>query len=232
MPHPSPPLVGSLAGFVGWALLGFITAIAGGCKGQTARDVPLPRPDQPTARKVIAQGQILPAGGFIQLVAQPGDVVEEIRVAVGDTVEAGQVLAVMRSKAIRAAKQAALMQQRSEAAREQNQAVTLAQQQVTAAELELKHVQARQQAQQHNAELLELARQQVEATQGVLTKLEEISADALTSEFVGKLELDRQRLAVGEAQLNYRRQQEVYRQATEDLQWAERARAGKPHKRF
>ncbi len=204
-------------------LVGLLVCLVAGCRNRSAEPAPPPSAARASGQRVIAQGLILPATGMIHLMSQPGDPVQEMRVAVGQQVEEGQVLAIMRSEALRTAQRQTLEQQRRQAERELRQAITAAEQAVAAAQLQLDQVQAQQQALTRNAKLLGLAEQQVAASRGVLSQLEALAANSLTSEFVGKLEVDRQRLALGEAELEFARQQEQHQQADDDLRWAQLA---------
>ncbi len=189
-----------------------------GCESQP-KDLPsaidLPRRDA-----IIAQGQILPAGGIVQLTATPGDVVATMLVAVGDHVSPGQSLLEMRSQAVSEARLRTLLKRREEAARERKVALMSAERQLAAAELKLQHVHSQQQSLERKTELLDLAKEQVLAAESVLQKLESIAANAATSQFVGRLEIDQQRIALGETRLNYRQQTEAHQQALQDLGWA------------
>lgn len=177
--------------------------------------------DQRTAlAQVIAQGQLMPAGGLIQLGAQPGDVAQEIKVAVGQEVQAGESLVVMRSKQVLEARRAMLHQQRSEAQREQKNAIAMAQRQAEAAALKKRHAESQQASLDRKSDLLQLAKAQVETSQHILSQLENISKQKMTSEFVGSLEIDRQRLVADEARLAFMQQQETHVQLKEDLAWA------------
>lgn len=188
--------------------------------------IPRPPSAQSTASqksRVNAQGQILPAGGFIQLVSTPGDIVEAVHVRVGDSVTQGQKLVTLRSESVREKQMQALLARRVGAEREQALAVSKAQQQLNAALLKKERVEAQRASLGRKQELLALAQGQVDASNRVLSKLQSIATDSITREFVGQLEIDRQRIAVNESQLEYQQQVEAQRQASEDLAWAARA---------
>lgn len=167
----------------------------------------------------MAQGQILPAGGIVQLSAPPGDVVTSIAVSVGQQVEPGQLLLSLQSGQVAEARLKTLHKRREQAVRERNQAVASAQQQLSSADLQLEQLKSQQAAAQRSTDLLALAKQQVESSEKVLKKLQAIAANAATSEFVGALEIDRQRIQLAEAELNYRRQAESQQQSEDDLTW-------------
>ena len=207
---PASCLVGSLL---------FVTACERG-------KIPAPPSAQALAaqkNRVIAQGQILPASGFIQLVSTPGDIVEAVHVRVGDSVTRGQKLVTLRSESVREKQMQALLARRSGAAREQALAVSKAQQQRDAALMKKERVEAQRASLDRKQQLLGLAQGQVEASNRMLSKLQSLAKDSVTREFVGQLEIDRQRIAVDESQLQYQQQVEAQRQAAEDLEWAARA---------
>lgn len=172
-----------------------------------------------TSRSVMAQGQILPAGGIVQLSSPPGDVITHIAVSVGEQVEAGQLLITLQSGQVAEARLKTLHKRREQAVREREQAIATAQQQVASADLKLGQLKSQQAATQRTTDLLALAKQQVESSESVLKKLQAIAANAATSEFVGALEIDRQRIRLAEAELNYRRQAESQQQSEDELTW-------------
>lgn len=170
--------------------------------------------------KVIAQGQILPSGGFIRLAGKPGDIVDEVLVTSGDKVQAQAPLVKLRSESINAGQLAVLEARRAEASRTRDNTILTAQQNVKAAQLKLDHLSGQQVSLARKSELLNLAREQVAATQKVLKQLQSIAADAVTGEFVGQIEIDRQQVSVSQADLNFRQQEEAHAQAAQDLEFA------------
>lgn len=196
-------------------------ALGGGCTPQPHNVPPPATLAQPA--QVVAQGVILPAGGIVQLSAAPGDVVASLCVEVGQPVSAGHVLLEMRSGSQVAAELRTLGKRREEAARQRDLAIAAAQQQMSAAELQLQRLQAQRTQLSTQADLLKLAAQQVESAERVLQQLQTISSNPATRDFIGQLEVDRQRIAVGEAQLNYRQQLATQQQSEEELRWAVRS---------
>ncbi|MEZ6149348.1 MAG: efflux RND transporter periplasmic adaptor subunit [Pirellulaceae bacterium] len=196
---------------------------SGGCdrppSGSTPRTASAP-PKVVTQQRIIAQGQILPAGGIVKLSATPGDIVSHVGVAVGDQVQAGQTLLTMQSRQVADAKLKTLHKRREDAARQREQAIAAAQQRLSATELKLEQLKARQAAAQRTDKLLDLAKQLVDASKNVFQKLLDISANPATQGFVGELEIDRQRIQVAQAELDYARQAETQKQTSEELAWS------------
>jgi HlyD family secretion protein len=167
---------------------------------------------------VIAQGQILPAGGILQLAATPGDVVQEIHVdRLGARVAAGAELAVMRSAAVRQREIEACKAQLRAAEQQKTQGIQQAKSSLAIAKAKRDSIQSQIDSLPRKKELLELAEQQVQAAQAMLEKLERISGDNRTQGFIGGLEVDRQRMEVREARLKFAEQRETYLQAEQDL---------------
>lgn len=173
--------------------------------------------------KVIAQGQILPAGGVVRLLGAPGDIVDEVLVETGQEVTAGQQLIRLRSESVAAAQLAVLNARRSEADATLARTIDAAKQQVAASELKLEHLAAQKKQLEQNASLLELANEQVESTKRVMRQLEAISNDDVAGGYVGQIEIDRQKVSVGEAELAYKQKLSAQQQAAEDLRFAEKA---------
>ena len=173
------------------------------------------------ASRILAQGQILPAGGVIRLSATPGDVVEKVLVQeLGQLVSQGSELVVMRSAAVRQKELLALRAQLQSAVQQKQQAIVQAESQVEIAKGKLLNTQAKMNALPRQEELLKLAEKQVLLAEEMLQKLKNISEDRRTREFVGAMEVDRQEIAVGEARLKYLEQRETYLQAEQDLKLA------------
>lgn len=218
MPSLTYSLSGSAAARVGLLLFWLLSTV--GCNRASAPSAASTLVAPAASGKVIAQGQLLPADGIIQLFGLPGDPVAEIHVAVGEEVPAGKPLVSMRSGTMRAAQLRTFEQQLLEAERTQANAVAAAQMELRAAELRLTQVESQRQAIARQAELLELAQLQVTEAERIVGQLERISHNALTQEFVGQIEVDRQRLTVSQSRLNYRQQLERQLQATEELEGA------------
>ncbi len=177
--------------------------------------------ERPQASRILAQGQILPAGGMIRLSATPGDVVQEVIVQnLGQEVAQGSELVVMRSAALREKELQALRAQLQAAEQQKAQAIVQAESQVEIAQGQLLNAQAKMEALPRQENLLKLAEKQVGLAEEVLQKLERISQDQRTREFVGAMEVDRQEIAVGEARLKYLQQRESYLQTKQDLELA------------
>ncbi len=179
-----------------------------------------PATNLPPRETIIAQGQILPVEGIVQLAAAPGDVVAKKLTRVGDQVTQGQALLEMRSQSLAQARLKTLTARRDDAQRERNNSLATAARQLAATELKLEHLQSQKSSLGRKAELLKAAQEQVADSERILKKLEAISANPTTSEFVGQLEIDRQRLSIKQSQINYQQQAEAHRQAEEELAWA------------
>lgn len=170
--------------------------------------------------QVVAQGQILPANGLIRLAATPGDTVENVNIAVGDEVTTDQPLIVMRSHQVRKSQLEAVNIRLEDAKQQQVAAIEQAKLGVTAAELKVKQTRSQFDSAGRQDTLLALAKDQVDASKSLLQKLESITSDPLTKQFIGGIELKRQQIAVAEAELKYRQQVESLSQTRESIEWA------------
>lgn len=195
-----------------------------GCLGKDSTSTAANAKQQRTRpTRIVGQGQLLPADGLIRLAATPGDVVDEIAVAVGDSVIAGQRLITLRSLRLRQSQLTAIDRRYADAQQQQANAIQAAKLRLEAAELKLRQVDAQQAALTRQTASMELAKQQVSTAKQILTRLENISADPLTKHFVGHIELDRQRLTVDDAELQYRQESEKLTQAKESIEWSRTA---------
>lgn len=199
-------------------LFGLMLALVafGGCNSNSPSR-PSVKPKTPVARssKVIAQGQILPAGGLIRLAATPGDIVDRIDVAIGDPVVASQPLMTMRSLKIHQARMQAAQSRLEDAKQQKENAIEQARLQLTATQVKLDQIAAQTKALTRQEELLKLAEKQVAASEKVFDRLSSIAKDPLTRDFVGTLQVEQQQIAVSEAQLKYRQQAEAFERSKE-----------------
>ena len=179
---------------------------------------PLKRP-----LKIIAQGQILPTGGLIRLAATPGDIIDQIHVAVGDSVAANQILMTMRSLKLHNARMEALQSRLEDVRLQHTSAIEQARLRVNATEVKLDQFTAQTKALDRQESILKLAANQITASERVLERLKSIANDPLTSEFVGTLQIEQQQIAIGEAQLKYRQQAESFQQSKETSEFGNTA---------
>ncbi len=175
------------------------------------------------SQRVVAQGQIMPSGGIVKIYSAPGDVVVELPTQVGAHVESGQVLARLRSEASVRAQRAALEEQQRSALRTRENAIRQAELQVSAARLKMQQIEVRRQSVVEQTKLLQLAQQQVIGSEKLLTGLQNVANDDLTREFIGQMDIDRQKLAVDEARLKFLQQQQAHHDAQQEIQLAVQA---------
>ena len=89
----------------------------------------------------------------------------------------------------------------------------------SATENKLAQIAAQAKALGRQEEILKLAEKQVTGSEKALERLNSIATDPLTSNFVGTLQIDQQRMALNEAQLKYRQQVENFQQAKEAVEF-------------
>ena len=202
-------------------LVGLITlTVTPGCNsGSSTGTTVKAKPPIAKPSKIVAEGQILPAGGLIRLAATPGDIVDRVDVGVGDYVTAGQPLIIMRSLKLHEARVEALQRRFEDAKQQQASAIEQARLRLTATENKLAQIAAQAKALNRQEEILKLAEKQVTGSEKALERLNSIATDPLTSNFVGTLQIDQQRMAVNEAQLKYRQQVESFQQAKEAVEF-------------
>jgi HlyD family secretion protein len=116
-----------------------------------------------------------------------------------------------------------LAEKRLEEAKQQKElAEVQARQLVDAANLKLRQIEEKKKLlDDDQARLLKLAADQLAASKAVMARLVSISADQLTGEFVGQLEIDRQQVAIQEAELKLEQQRVVHKQSQDELVFAE-----------
>ena len=170
--------------------------------------------------KIIAQGQLLPAGGLIRLNGAPGDTVESILVKVGQEVTAGQPLIELRSAAYRQSQLDTLRQQLTEAELQKAAAVDRAQIELSAARMQLSQAQEQIQSIKRREGSLPLLKRQWDDAQAALERAEAMAKDPLTRALVSRLDIDKQRSAATASELQYEQQRESLTQAQESAQWA------------
>ncbi len=200
---------------------GLIAGVAfPGCGKRAASNPNPPTQAAPTRpARIVAQGQILPEGGLIRLAATPGDVVDDILVAIGERVSEGKQLIVLRSSKVNEARRKALQSRLEDARQQQQNAIAQAQLRLSATEVKLEQIVAQTKALDRQQDLLKNAEKQVNAAEKVFERLSSISKDPLTRDFVGLLQLEQQQIAVGEAQLKYQQQVESFQQAKDGIEF-------------
>jgi HlyD family secretion protein len=164
----------------------------------------------------------MPAQGIIKLYTTPGDVVTELsdKAKVWTEVVEGDQLAVMRSEKTFKSQLKALSEQKNSAIREWQNAITQAQLKLSAAQMRVQQVESQKQGLVRQTSLIEDAEKQITKSENILRRLSDIAADSLTREFVGQLEVDRQRLTIDEARSKVAQQRNTREQAVIDLELA------------
>ncbi len=209
-----------------WSVLGCMLAAllnaGSGCKPTP----PSPPPtqsygDKHTVRpaKIVAQGQLLPAGGIIRMTGVPGDVVESINVSVGQNVAPGEPLLTLRSYAARKSQLDALKQQLEEVRLQKEAAIEKAQIELSAARMQLSQASEQAESVQRRGKSLPLLKQQWEDARSALQRAESLVADPLTRGMVSRLDIDKQRASVTASQLQYESQQESLELARDSAEW-------------
>ncbi|MGN6545863.1 MAG: efflux RND transporter periplasmic adaptor subunit [Aureliella sp.] len=172
--------------------------------------------------RIVAQGQLLPAGGLIRLNGTPGDTVEDVLVSIGDSVQAGQPLIRMRSAEYRQSQLDTLRQQLDDAQLQHSAAIDRAKIELSAARMALEQAKEQVQSAKRREQSLALLKRQWEEAEAALKRAEALAQDPLTRALVSRLDVDKQRASVTAAQLQYEQQREAITQAQEAAQGAEK----------
>jgi HlyD family secretion protein len=207
-----------------WAIPGLLASNIGCTKPNPSTEVASPASGVVIGppKRIYAQGQIMPAQGIIKLYTTPGDVVMELseKAKVGTKVAKGEKLAVMRSEKTFESQLTTLSEQRNSAIREWQNAIKQAQLKLSAAQMKVQQVESQKLGLHRQSSLIEDAVKQIAASEHILQRLSNIAADSLTREFVGQLEVDRQRLTIDEARNKVAQQRSAQEQAVIDLELA------------
>lgn len=180
--------------------------------GESAQPAPTDWRRQPT---VHAQGSLIPAQGVLRLTSTPGNRIEQVLVKPEQPVKAGEQLVRLASDRARDEELRLLDERIAEAQQlwelevaEADETVAQAQRAVQQAELARRHA-----AQQ--LEFVRQAEQAVELARRPLQRLEQASQDPATRTLISAVELDRQRLAVEQAEQQWRQSNLAAQQAQE-----------------
>lgn len=192
-------------------LFGLVTC---GCRGSDKNSKQTATSRQQQTR-IVAQGKLEPAQGVIRLTATPGDRIESVEVEVGELVEKDQLLISLRSEKLLKKQLETLEIKYQEAEQHRQAAIDQAQLAVKAAELKSKQAKGQVTALKRQDQLVEMAENQVESARKILERLENLAADSLTKDFVGAIELDRQRIQIADAELKHQQQVDALDQAKE-----------------
>lgn len=222
------PRRASNAGAGAWLMVALVTHV--GCDQQR----PSPPSQSPVAdaqsvrpAKIIAQGQLLPAGGLIRLNGAPGDTVETILVKVGDVVTTGQALIELRSASYRQSQLDTLQQQLIEAELQKAAAVDRAQIELSAARMQLSQAEEQIRSVKRRESSLPLLKRQWDDAQAALDRAESMAKDPLTRALISRLDIDKQRAGATASEMQYEQQRESLTQAEEAAQWAQKLAAQK-----
>ncbi len=176
-----------------------ICAATGCTPNATARIPGLNASDMKSARATVsAQGRLLPKGGIVQIGAIPGDRIDSIKVAVGDQVQADDVLVVMRSEHLREGELAAAQARLEEAhnaieAKKEEAALAVNAAKSRHQQAQSAHKQALEQLKLIQAQADASPDSQSSAMKRQLEAMVAIRSHPLTHTMVGALELDARR---------------------------------------
>lgn len=194
--------------------------IVSGCGDGVPRPALLAVRGPAASGHVVGQGKVMPASGFYQLAGDPGDEISAVLVSPGTRVSQGELLMTMKSETLYEKQLAVAHKQLEQAVARKEQALTEAQLRVQAAELKRQQISGQTESLQNQARLLELAAGQVAAAERVVKQLNSIAQDPLTREFVGRIEIEKQQVAVGDAKLDLATQEDTFARASRDVELA------------
>jgi len=188
------------------------TTVLSKSPSETAQHAPDRWQWQPT---VHAQGSLLPAQGVLRLTSAPGNRIEQVLVRPEQQVKAGEQLIRLASDRAREQELQLLDERIAEAQQlwelevaEADETVAQAQRAVQQAELNQRHA-----AQQ--VEFVRQSQQTVELARRPLQRLEQAAQDPATRTLISAVELDRQRLAVEQADQQWQQSNLLAQQAQE-----------------
>jgi HlyD family secretion protein len=176
--------------------------------------------EPPRIEQVVAQGRLLPRGGIVNVPLPPGQRVEALLVAEGDSVTAGQ------TELVKLAGQDLLQLQVKLAAAKKTDAEAEIDQKIVAAEINLRSAEAAREAARLNLEQLDsrddaaLAARQIATARGKLDRLQQLADDPQTARFVARQQLDDQSLVLERAESDQDRGELTLRQAKETAKLA------------
>ncbi len=197
-----------------------MSTVIAGCEGRPSPDIDPKNAsaDASSIQRVTAQGRILPAQGFTRLAAV--GTVKQVHVHAGQQVKQGELLVTMQSRAALTLQLKVARERLEEAQQQKDLAETQALQLLKSAQRKVDEIEKKKQLLVDQDKLLDIAKEQLQASQNVLSRLEAI-ADSHLKEFVGQLEIDRQKVSIQEAKLQVEEQQVAHQQAENDLKLSE-----------
>lgn len=160
--------------------------------------------------KVVAQGRILPKEGLINIFAPPNQRIEEILVREGQLVSAGTQLATFVGQSALDLQSELVSSQSQDAQRELEQKILAAEgtllnanSNVSLAQLQLQQVEAE--------DSLSVAQKQLESSREKWSRMSKLATDPATRLYVAQTNLEEQKLAIEQAelQLNAARQKQA-----------------------
>ncbi len=175
-----------------------------------------PRPgDTPKIKVIVAQGRIVPLGGIVNIPAPPGQRVESLLVAVGDSVIAG------KTELAKLAGHELLELQVQMAAAKRVDAELEIDQKIVVAEINLRAAEAARDTARLTVEQLrsrkdhEIAAKQIESARQKLERMRLLSKDPQTENLVSQQDLDDQAILLEKAEYDKQRGEISLQQAQE-----------------
>lgn len=145
---------------------------------------------------IRGQGKLQPAGGTINIMAQPGERIEEILVSVGQQVEQDDALVVLASQKVRKLELALAENRKAEAVQQAELQKSAGQFKLKAAEIASSEAQSAKSKVINQSQAIGPMRSNLEAATRVLEKLKSMRGDPVTKDLVGQNEIDKQQALV------------------------------------
>lgn len=170
-------------------------------QGKSVGPVDVPDTSFPEApRMVAAQGKLVPRRGLLTLGATPGDQIEKVLVQVGDPVSPGQPLIRMKSHRVRQL-ELELAESRLEEARKRIEIEQqVADSKWTAAKFSVSEAELKRQELDQQQANLDLLEKQLSQQEKQLERLQDLSADPVTTDVVSEADIEKQTLLVEKLQ--------------------------------
>jgi HlyD family secretion protein len=158
---------------------------------------------------ISAQGRLLPASGIVQISAVPGDRIEEVLVEVNQQVTEGQILARMRSEALRAAELSAARTKLAETRKAAEARRTESLLNVDLARGRLRQAESQRKQASEQKRLLESQSSgspsnQVAALQKQIETMVALRKDPLTRPMIGAMELESRQIELNKVDTSLR----------------------------
>ena len=153
-------------------------------------------------RTIRCQGKLVPATGLIRIVAPVGPQISSLtEKSVGEEVLEGEVLATLQGRQVRERELNLAKARRSDAVNRANLERETAEFKLSSAKLAVEEAEAAKEKIAVEEQKISLLERQLESSEAMLTRLQQIKSEPMTSRLLNQTDMEKQELVVAQLEL-------------------------------